>query len=274
MMVLALSGCSGAQIINAVTTDSGYAFKKDIRYSGNLSLDVYQPAGADHAPVVVFFYGGSWEDSKTLPKSSYKFVGQALAQQGYVTVIADYRLYPLVKYPDFLADCALAVRWAHEHAGEYGGDPGKLVLMGHSAGAYNAAMLALRPELLRAAGADVRWIRGMVGLAGPYDFLPITDPDLKIIFGPEDQWPLTQPIHYVSAGAPPMLLIAGDGDDVVWVKNTLNLAHALTAQGVEADTLIYPGMGHVRVLAQMSGWIPGHSAMMERIRRFVAKVTG
>jgi acetyl esterase/lipase len=222
---------------------------------------------------VVFFYGGSWEESKTLPKSAYKFVGQALVQKGYVVVIADYRLYPLVKYPDFLSDCAQAVRWAHAHAAEYGGDAGKLVLMGHSAGAYNAAMLALKPDLLQSAGIDPRLIRGMVGLAGPYDFLPIIDPDLKTIFGPAEQWPLTQPIHYVSDHAPPVLLIAGDDDDVVWVKNTRNLAREINAQGGHADTLIYPGIGHIRVVAQMSEWIPGHAAMMERITQFISQVT-
>ena len=275
-----LNACSGVGFINAVTPRSGYTRTADIAFgSDGLKLDVYQPASAaGAAPLVVFFYGGSWQTGKTLPKDRYKFAAQALAGEGYVTVVPDYRLYPQVKWPVFLDDCAQAVVWAREHARAFGADPDKLVLIGHSAGADNAVTLALDPRYLQRAGGDRAWIRGVVGLAGPYDFLPLTDPALQDVFGPREQWPRTQPIHYVDAAAPPMLLIAGQDDDVVLVKNTNNLYAALASEGTpaarETRKLVYPSMGHVKLVALMSVRLPGHAALFDPLRRFVNEVTG
>ena len=272
--LFALAACSGAQFINAVTSDSGYSRTRAIAFGEQgLKLDVYAPDHVLNAPVVVFFYGGSWQAAGSRDRSTYKFVGQALAAKGYVVVIPDYRLYPQVKYPDFLGDCAQAVKWAHDHAAAYGGDPARLVLMGHSAGAYNAAMLALDPEYLKAAGADRAWVRGMVGLAGPYDFLPITDPVLQTIFGPREQWPLTQPISYVDGRGPPMLLLHGDTDDVVFVKNTNNLYARILGSGGKVERMTYTDMSHIKIIALMSARLPGHAELMGHITDFVGRVT-
>ena len=272
--LLSLAGCSGAQFINAVTPGGGYTATRGLPFGEHgLKLDVYSPDGASQAPLLVFFYGGSWQSAGSLDRSSYKFAAQALVELGYVVVVPDYRLYPQVKYPDFLADCAEAVKWAHEHAAEHGADPAKLVLMGHSAGAYNAAMLALDPDYLKAAGADRAWVRGMVGLAGPYDFLPITDPILQTIFGPRELWPRTQPISYVDSRAPPLLLMHGDNDDTVFVKNTNNLAARVSADGGRVVKVVYPEMGHIRIVALLSTRLPGHAELIGHIRDFVAAVT-
>lgn len=274
-----LAGCSGAQFINSITPSSGYTLTRDLPFgSQGLKLDVYAPDGARNAPLLVFFYGGSWQADSSRGKATYKFLGQALAEQGYVVMIPDYRLYPQVRYPDFLADCAEAVKWAHDHAERYGAAPGKLVLMGHSAGAYNAAMLALDPDYLAAAGADRAWLRGMIGLAGPYDFLPITDPVLQTIFGPRDSWPQTQPINHVSDrgdghAPPPLLLLHGADDDTVYLKNTNNLAARVGAGGGRVEKIVYPSMGHVRIVALLSTWLPGHAELIGHIRGFVDSVT-
>ena len=124
--LLAVSACSSRQLLNATASDSGYTLSQNVVYddSTGLKLDVYAPEGAANAPVVVFFYGGSWQADISKDRSTYKFVGQALAAQGYVVMIPDYRLYPQVKYPDFLYDCAEAVKWAHDNAPGYGGDAG------------------------------------------------------------------------------------------------------------------------------------------------------
>jgi acetyl esterase/lipase len=273
--LMLLAGCSGAQLVNAITPRGGYSLSRDLAFGDQgLKLDVYRPDHAVQAPVVVFFYGGSWKARSSLDKSAYRFVAQALTAQGYVVVIPDYRLYPTVKYPLFLQDCAQAVAWAQRHAADYGGDPARLVLMGHSAGAYNAAMLALDAEYLGAAGADRSAVRGVVGLAGPYDFLPIVDPELQDLFGPRERWPLTQPIHYVDGQAPPMLLLAGDDDTVVLVKNTNNLYQRIRERGGRAEKFVYPSMGHIRIVALMSSRLPGHAELMGHVADFIAAVTG
>jgi acetyl esterase/lipase len=275
LVLLAVAGCSGPEIVNAITPNSGYTRTRDIVYGDHgLKLDVYSPDHAQQAPVVLFFWGGSWQKSRSFDKSAYKFLGQALAEKGYVAMIADYRVYPQVQYPAFLYDCAQAVSWAHAHAADYGGDPAKLVLMGHSAGAYNAVMLALDPEYLHAVGADPGWLRGAVGLAGPYDFLPITDPDLQAVFGPPQQWPQTQPINHVDGRAPPLLLIAGDDDNIVYVKNTNNLYEAIRGRGGRVEKVIYPRMDHFKIIALMSARLPGHAELMQHITDFVNAVTG
>src|ERR1700744_5976030 len=177
---------------------------RDIPYSAGSrhKLDVFQPRSAAGAPIVIFFYGGGWRSGR---KTMYGFAGRALARRGYVAVLPDYRVYPDAKYPDFLDDGAHAVRWVKDNAAKIGGDPASIFLMGHSAGAHIAAMLSLDARWLAKVGlAPGRDIAGFIGLAGPYDFLPLRDEIYLTIFG--GNRPETQPICHVTPGAPPALL--------------------------------------------------------------------
>jgi acetyl esterase/lipase len=199
---------------------------------------------------VVFVYGGSWQMGA---KDMYAFVGKALAAKGFVAVIPDYRVYPQVRYPDFLRDNALAVRWARDNAARYGGDPDRLFLMGHSAGAYDVAMLTLDRRWLAEVGMDpARDIRATVALAGPYDFLPLHDPVLKTIFGPEKTLLQTQPITYADGAGPPMLLLAGAGDKTVDPGNSLRLGALIRARGGEAEVKIYKRIGHAQIVGSIA----------------------
>lgn len=271
-VVAALAGCAGQQFLNAITPDSGYALASDLVYDAATGekLDVYTPPNARGAPVVVFFFGGRWERGD---KAEYKFVGQALAARGFVAVIPNYRLYPQVRYPAFLQDCAHAVAWVHAHVAGYGGDPNKIVLMGHSAGAYNAAMLTLDPEFLQQVGGSRAWIRGMIGLAGPYDFLPITDPDLRELFGPPENFPRTQPVLYVDGRNPPVLLMHGEQDQTVWVKNTNELYDRIQRAGGPAEKVLYPKLDHKWLIADVATRFQGYADVMNRIEEFVRRVT-
>ncbi len=244
-LAAALAGCSGLAVLNAVEPAGGVQTTTDIAFRPGPrgGLDVYRPAhAAPHAPVVVFIYGGGWDSGR---RQDYRFVGLSLARRGFVAVIPDYRLYPEVRWPAFLRDNAEAVRWAHDHAVEYGGDPGRLMLMGHSAGAYDALMLALDPRWLGAVGLDPRRdLRAAAGLAGPYDFLPLTSDKLKDVFGPPDQRPDTQPINHVGRHAPPLFLGYDAGDTVVRPLNTLHLADKVRAAGGEVEVRRYAGVNH------------------------------
>lgn len=183
----------------------------------------------------------------------YRFVGSALATHGVVTIIPDYRLYPEVRYPAFLKDCAAAFAWTRLNVGRFGGDPGRLFLMGHSAGAYNAAMLALDRRWLGANDLEpARVLRGVVGLSGPYDFLPLDDPELIAIFGGADR-PDTQPITYVDGRGPPMLLATGDADTTVRPRNSISLTEAILARGGSAALQIYPGVNHIETIGAFAG---------------------
>src|ERR1700676_4679895 len=170
----AVTGCSPAQLLNAFVPKSGYRLVAAQRFRDGERglLDLYLP-DAPVVPIqtVVFIYGGNWRSGE---RRDYRFVGQALASRGVAVAIPDYRLYPEVRYPLFLQDNAAAFACVARHASEFGLDPARLYLMGHSAGAYNAAMLSLDRRWLGEIGLDPRRdLRGFIGLAGPYDFLPL-----------------------------------------------------------------------------------------------------
>jgi acetyl esterase/lipase len=240
-----LSGCSATTVLNNLEPRWNVTATHDLAYAPGPrhGVDVYAPKHlGPHTPVVVFIYGGGWDSGA---KSQYGFVGSALASHGYLVFIPDYRIYPDAHYPDFLQDSALAVRWAKDHAAGYGGDPNELFLMGHSAGAYNVAMLATDPQWLGAVGMDPHsGIRGVVGLAGPYDFLPLESNELKSIFGAVGQEPASQPINHVDGREPPMFLAHDLGDTVVYPKNTINMAAKIKAAGGEVETRYYKGLSH------------------------------
>ena len=202
-------------------------------------------------------------------KADYRFVGAALAETGYAAVVPNYRLYPRVKMAGFMDDAALAARWAAAHAGDIGADRNRLYLMGHSSGAHMAALLALDERYLAAAGQPAPRIAGVIGLSGAYDFLPLLEPYVQDIFGPPERYPESQPINFVRPDAPPMLLVHGSRDEVVWPKNSRNLATALSAQGVSATLKLYPRLAHADTVAALSAPARGRAPTLADIAAFV-----
>jgi acetyl esterase/lipase len=231
----------------------GYAIKlaRSFAYADGArqTLDVCHPVDAVTAPVVIFFYGGAWRSGN---KRLYRYAAKALARRGYVAVLPDYRIYPQVRYPLFLEDGALVVRWAKDNVKRFGGDPDKIFLSGHSAGAHIAAMLAIDARWLQTVGLRPgRDVAGLIGLAGPYDFLPLSDDVLKVIFGGENRLE-TQPISHVCSGAPPALLLTGSDDRMVDAGNASRLAARLRAAGNIATARIYSRVGHSLIVAALA----------------------
>lgn len=265
-----LAGCGSPAVINRMSSDSGYklAANLPIERKRGIVADVYYPPNATAAPVVLFFHGGRWS---SLDKSEFKFVGQALASVGYVAVLPEVRKYPQVRFPDFVDDAALAVKWARDNAGTYGGSADKLFVMGHSSGAHIAAMLALNPEYLKAVGGDRTWLRGMIGLAGAYSFMPITAPDLRDMFGPVDRFRFSQPVFYADGSNPPLMLVHGRDDDVLPVKNTEELAKAVSKAGGAVETVIYDSLSHNMVVGSLASYLRGRADVLDNIVDFVTR---
>lgn len=270
LLIGVLAACSPLKLLNSLTPGSTFIKTPDIAYGSDprQKLDVYQPRqAAAGAPVVVFFYGGSWNSGS---RADYDFVGEALASRGMVVVLADYRLYPQVRYPAFLEDAAGAVAWTHEHIGGFGADPQRLFLMGHSSGAYNAAMLALDPRFLGEVGLTPQIIKGWIGLAGPYDFLPIRNLEVRPVFFYPDSPPDSQPINHVSQGAPPALLIASNQDSLVNPqRNTGGLANKLRAAGVPVQEFYFSRTNHATLVAALSRPLRGLAPVLDRVSGFV-----
>lgn len=263
---LLVSAC--VPILNLAVPRSGYSIQPDIAYGTDprQKLDIYVPDGLTKpAPVILFFYGGSWSSGS---KDMYRAFGQAFATKGIVTVVADYRLYPQVKYPAFVQDGAAAFRFVHEHIAKYGGDPGRLFLAGHSAGAYIAVMLDSDLHYLKDAEADPAWVRGVIGIAGPYDFLPLTDSDLIDTFG-GDNVRETQPIDHIDGKRAPMLLAHGTGDDTVGIGNTRRMAAKLQSFGSDVTKIEYPGVGHIGIILSLAPGMRGSTTLRDDIVKFV-----
>ncbi|MDE1183495.1 alpha/beta hydrolase [Paraburkholderia sp.] len=270
-----LGGCSATGLLNAAASHSTFTVSTAIPYGDGprRKLDVYVPAspvdaaqdGAQHRPVVVFFYGGSWQGGD---RASYLFAGEALASRGFVVVVPDYRTYPQTTFPGFIDDAAAAVRWARDHAAGFGGDPSKLFLMGHSAGAQIAVLLATDGRYLAAQQIGKREIRGVVGLAGPYDFLPLTDPVLEDVFPPATR-AASQPINFVGGDEPPMFLAAGKRDKVVDPGNTDRLAAKLRATGDTVEVRHYPSVGHALLVGALARPLRGVAPVLADVTRFM-----
>jgi acetyl esterase/lipase len=265
-----LLGCSPLKFLNLLTPGGTFSKASDLRYGTDLRqrLDVYTPINlATDAPVVVFFYGGSWNSGS---RRDYSFVGEALAARGIVAVIADYRLYPQVHYQGFLEDSARAVGWTREHIRQYGGDPARLYVMGHSAGGYNAAMVALDPRWLAAVGMEPSMLRGWIGLAGAYDFLPIENPDVKPVFFFPNSPPDSQPINHVSATSPPALLIAAKDDTLVNpARNTGGMARRLREHGVPVRELYFARPSHTTLIAAFSRPMRWLAPVLDEVVAFI-----
>ncbi len=183
-------------------------------------------------------------------KEEYVFVAQALTEHGYIAVLADYRLYPEVKFKQIIKDAAQSVEWVKENIHHYEGDAESIFLMGHSAGAHLAAMLALDERYLKQ--QTYQSIRGFIGLAGPYDFLPFTKAYQKGVFGPKERYLASQPINFVDGTEPPLLLLYGKNDEVVFPRNINNLTAKVKQLGGQVDAMVYENIDHFSILAALS----------------------
>ena len=275
MLVFLTTACSPLSMFNTVIpkdpaagrAQSGIAYGDGPRRK----LDIYPGAGtAAKKPVMVFIYGGSWASGR---REDYRWVGRALAAQGFLTIVPDYRLAPANVFPDFVADIAAAVRWTHDHAAEHGGDPDRIVLIGHSAGAYNVMMVGLDRHYLDDAGVPQSAIRGVIGLSGPYDFYPWDTPVSEDAFGGYPDPLQTQPVTFVRADAPPLLLLHGSADTTVRPRNVARLEAREKAAGGQVQSKIYDGVDHKGMVLALARPFRGRATVLTDVATFARKVT-
>ena len=266
--------CSPLGVMNALSPRDRSARRvaRDVAYGDNprQTLDVYAPDGEGPWPVVVFFYGGGWDSGS---KDLYGWVGQALAAQGFVVALPDYRIVPEVHFPAFVEDAAAAVAHVVRIAADHGGDPARLAVSGHSAGAHLALMIALDERYMAADGA-AHAIRAAAGLAGPYEFLPF---DVAASINAFGQWPdpaETQPITYARGDAPPVWLGHGVRDRTVHAEDSELLAQAIQDAGGQAELVLYPDLDHAATLAAFSPVFRGRAPVLADMATFLRRTLG
>lgn len=259
--VAVLSGCSPTRLLDTVTPVGDYRLERDRAYGEHprQRLDIYRPADGDNGVIVVFFYGGNWRSGA---RRDYRFVGEQLTRHGITLVVPDYRLHPEVTFPAFIEDGAQALRWVQDNLTANGSRP--VFVMGHSAGAHIAALLALDPRY-----QVKERVAGLIGISGPYDFLPMTSPRTRSVFGDAADDPVTQPVTFAGPASPPALLIHGAIDGTVYPRNSENLAAALRRAGAPVRLQIYADRGHVDIMLGLSSALDGDGRLMKDLRTFL-----
>lgn len=234
-------------------------------------LQMFVPQGRKGSlPIVMFVHGGSWASGDPY---DYRFIARTLCAQGYAVVLAGYRLYPQAKYPAMLEDGAAALRWVHDNAAKYRGDPARLALIGHSAGAYNVVMLSLDPQWLKAEGLETSVIRGTVALAGPFDFLPFDSPATINSFGDAPDPSMTQPVNFARKDAPPLLLVTGDADTRVKPRNSKALARRMAEAGAPTEPVLLEGVSHEMIIMMFARPFTRDTRALDAVLPFLAKET-
>lgn len=230
-------------------------------------LDLYIPANNTKKPfeVVVFFYGGRWTYGA---KEDYRFVGSTFANRGFLAVIPDYRKYPQVRFPAFMEDGAKALSWVYDHIAELHGNPTRIHVMGHSAGAHIGALVTADLRYLADEGKDRSIvIHDFAGLAGPYAFTP-DEPDLEDMFGPPQNYPNMQITTFIDGTQPPMLLLYGDADDAVKYANLEKLEQRIMQRGGCVRSQIYSGANHTDLVGALTWWNLKALPVVDDIIRF------
>lgn len=271
LLLLTMSGCTKAAFIaaNWPTYFDNIAVVHDRAYGPEPSqkLDMYVPIDLQNKQidVIVFLYGGRWTYGT---KEDYRFVGATFAKRGFLVVIPDYRKYPSVRFPRFVQDGAKALTWVSDHIAEFHGDPARIHVVGHSAGAHIGALLAADPHYLADEGKDRSLtIYDFAGLAGPYAFTP-DEPDLEDMFGPPQNYPNMQVTTFIDGTQPPMLLLYGDKDTAVKQANLQKLELRIMERGGCVRSRIYPGVDHTDLIGSLSWWNLQKVPVVDDITKF------
>lgn len=270
-VVSTISGCTPAAFMaaNFPTHFNNTTVLHDQTYGPDHlhTLDLYLPRNPTEQPVdvIVFFYGGRWTYGA---KEQYRFVGSTLSERGFIVAIPDYRKYPHVRFPGFVEDGAKALAWVSDHIAKWHGNPARIHVLGHSAGAHIGALLAADPHYLADEGKDrSRTIVDFAGLAGPYAFTP-DEPDLEDMFGPPSNYPNMQVTTFIDGTQPPMLLLYGNRDTSVKLANLERLQQRITARGGCVRSRIYHGADHTDLIGALSWWKPRDIPVVQDMTTF------
>lgn len=274
MLSTVLAACSNValKVINTPSyLFSDHQVTQDISYGSapHQVLDLYLPPATAHNKnqLIVFIYGGSWT---TGSKDSYYFVADALTSAGYAVAIPDYIKYPAAAFPGFVEDVALSIAWLATHMQDFA-PLEELILMGHSAGAHTGALLISDPRYFAAHQLPGDTVNAFIGIAGPYSFIP-KKKKYRDIFANLENFEEMQALHYVRGQEPPMLLLHGDEDTTVLLRNSRDYADKVNAMGGTAETKFYSDHGHISPVLGLSRIFDSDNSIRADILEFLQRL--
>jgi len=281
ILVLILS-CTDNKLflVNSLARFGNYTVHSNIAYGDDdaQQLDIYVPENLlnlsqSSLTTVVFFYGGCWGACSDLTKTDYRFIAEAFTANNIIAIIVDYRKFPTVLFKDIMSDAQHSIEWVSENIVRYGGNNQRIFLMGHSAGAHIASMLHFDEQYLKpTTHRNVKEnIKGFIGLAGPYDFLPFTESYQAALFAPPDSYAQSQTILFVDGNEPPTLLLYGNKDTRVKRRNILSLTKAILAKNGRVETHFYDNIDHPGIIGALSIPLRSSQPIMKHIVNFISE---
>ena len=237
-------------LTSALKVIDGKPVEKNVAYGEEdwRKLDVYPQSTV--SPVVIFVHGGGWHSGN---KDLYYFAADAFYRLGYTVVVPDYLKYPEGRFPTFVEDIAKTVAWVKANIQSYQGDPERIFLSGHSAGAHSGALVVSDARYLAAEGLAPSVIKGFAGIAGPYQFTPKW-PQYIETFG-EQYFQQMKAGNHINGSEPPIMLIHATGDSAVGLFNYQDLLATLNNNGVHAEGLLYgDDINHISIVTKLHPW--------------------
>ena len=239
----------GGYAINGLTPKKGYSVKPNLAYGlkARQRLDLYISDVEPSKALILFVHGGAWSRGD---KQSYKFVGEAFSRYGYDVAVVNYHLAPEHIFPSYVDDLAVALNYLDTNQQKLGISTNQMILMGHSAGAFNIASLLYHPNTIDFKSKQN--IKAMIGIAGPYHFDYKGDALAEDAFDAQIPYQNVMPYYFVERNSIKHYLFIADKDEIVKHSNTYDLHEQLLAQENHSEIINIEKMGHVSIMGSVS----------------------
>ena len=253
----------GSYALNRLTPRKGYSIQENVAYGlrARHRLDLFRTqTPREHRPLIVFVHGGAWMHGD---KKDYRFIGEAFAKEGFDVAVINYHLAPEHIFPASIDDLSLALNYLNVHQLKYQISTEKVVLMGHSAGAFNVMSALYHPQPYEIQCRSQ--ITAIIGLAGPYHFDYKGDPICADAFDQNRPYQEVMPYYFVESNTVKHYLLVAENDDVVGLSNAVDLDRRLKEKGNYSQLWTVPRIGHISMIGSVSSLFSRYFTTKQKI---------
>lgn len=253
----------GSYALNRLTPPKGYSVQENVAYGlrARHRLDLFRTqTPREHRPLILFVHGGAWMHGD---KKDYRFIGEAFAKEGFDVAVINYHLAPEHIFPASIDDLSLALNYLNVHQLKYQISTEKVVLMGHSAGAFNVMSALYHPKPYEIQCRSQ--ITAIIGLAGPYHFDYKGDPICADAFDQNRPYQEVMPYYFVEPNTVKHYLLVAENDDVVGLSNAVDLDRRLKEKGNYSQLWTVPRIGHISMIGSVSSLFSRYFTTKQKI---------